>query len=136
MGIYEINKELGLYMMIPDKRLSDVDPRSIPTYEITPIEFHLPEVRKPSGKPGMIQVWSEGYAATGESATASFMGEVEADSFDEACIKVCGDRLDKNDDGTYRRISYYGEKAGQIGPYCIWACALYDNEADARGGFG
>lgn len=75
------------------------------------------------------EVWMEGYAATGEHQRASFEGKVMANSFDEACIKLLGDRLDKDEkqpDG-YRR---YPDN------FCVWACTLYDNEADARKGFG
>ena len=72
-------------------------------------------------------IWTEGFRATGESATAIFHGTQEADSFDEACIKKIGHILDK-DDGEYRRMNG--------GMYCVWACGCYDNEKDARKGFG
>lgn len=50
--------------------------------------------------------------------------------------------LDKHSDGSYRRGSYRGEVAPGIdratmkGNYSIWACQLFDNEADARKSFG
>lgn len=94
------------------------------------------------------QVWIEGYAATGEHSPASLIGEVEAENFDEACIKLCGDKLDKNDDGSYIRskIISHAPAAGKertdwfmddnIGNFSIWSCKLYDNEKEARKYFG
>jgi len=76
------------------------------------------------------EVWLEGYAATGQSSRATFHGKVMAESFDEACIKVLGGSLDKdesNSDG-YRRNSK--------GKMCVWACGCYDNETEARASFG
>lgn len=68
------------------------------------------------------EIWCEGYAATGEHAPANLYGIAEGDTFREAAISLLGDKLDKNDDGTYR--------------LSIWACKLYDNEIDARKNFG
>lgn len=76
------------------------------------------------------QVWTEGYAATGERSDAMLHGKVMAETFDEACIKLLGDSLDKDSskpDG-YRRSSE--------GNMCVWACVCYDNEKDARSSFG
>lgn len=88
------------------------------------------------------EVWSEGYSATGEHSGAIYHGIVAAETFDEACIKVMGDKLDKNSDGSYRRGGYRGnaepgiDRAKLQGNYSIWACQLFDNEADARKSFG
>lgn len=74
-------------------------------------------------------VWSEGYAATGEHGTAMFEGKSSGNTFDEAVIKLLGHRLDKDKeepDG-YRRFA---------GKLCIWACRIYDNEQEARASFG
>lgn len=68
------------------------------------------------------EVWIEGYAATGELATASLQGRAEADTFEEACIKVCGDKLDKDRDGKPKMS--------------IWACRLFPSEGQARVSFG
>jgi len=76
------------------------------------------------------QVWMEGFAVTGQQAQAHLVGKIGAESFDEACIKLLGDSLDKDDkksDG-YRRLSN--------NEMCVWACGLYNNESDARKGFG
>jgi hypothetical protein len=68
------------------------------------------------------QVWCEGYQTSGNSDTAVLEGEIRAESFTEACIKLLGDRLDKNPDGSYRLSR--------------WGCRLFDNEAEARASFG
>jgi hypothetical protein len=65
------------------------------------------------------EIWMEGFAATGESAGASSHGEVEAPTFREACVaRFKGDNLFEEKSLTY------------------WGCRLFDNEADARQGFG
>lgn len=75
--------------------------------------------------PPMWQVWTEGYAATGEHGTATYHGEVRAETFDQACRIILGDSLDLKEDGSFRY------------PYpSVWACRCYDNEADARKAFG
>lgn len=98
----------------------------------------------------LYQVWSEGYAATGERSGARLEGEAVAENFDDACIAVCCDRLDKEPDGSYRRGTY--RQTGPLGyippgierlkaierkgNYSIWGCQLFDNEQDARKSFG
>lgn len=59
------------------------------------------------------EVWSEGYAATGERANASLHGKAIAKTFEEACTIVFG-KPTKD----------------------VWGCRLFDNEVDARKGFG
>lgn len=76
----------------------------------------------------LFEVWSEGYMATGEQGIATFRGKAEAETFNEACIKVVGDKLDKDSQGDY--IYGLGNK------YSIWGCRLFDNETDARKSFG
>lgn len=76
------------------------------------------------------EVWTEGYAATGEHGTATFHGKVAAKNLDEACIKLLGDSLDKDSS----RPDGYGR--GSSGNYKVWACNCYDNETDARMHFG
>lgn len=71
------------------------------------------------------EIWMEGYAATGESSDAQFIGKIMAETFNEACEKLRPGELDKNEDGTYR----YKTPS-------IWARHLYDNETDARKAFG
>lgn len=69
------------------------------------------------------EVWMEGYQATGESATASFLGETEASSFKKACKNVISEYPDL--------IEYYDNKDNTV-----WGCRLFDNEGDAREAFG
>jgi hypothetical protein len=63
-------------------------------------------------------IWSEGYAATGQHATAFEHGQTWASSFDEAVRKLVP--------GAYQ----VGER------WYTWGCEVFDNEADARKGFG
>lgn len=69
------------------------------------------------------EVWMEGYLATGMEGIpqgATLVGEVEADSFKDACDLFYG-----NDTFHYnpQRLTY-------------WGCKLFDNEQDARKNFG
>lgn len=68
------------------------------------------------------QIWSEGYAVTGNESPARLMGEVEADTFEQACVKwseASSEPYLFNQD----KLTYSG-------------CRLFDNEADARERFG
>lgn len=76
------------------------------------------------------EVWTEGYAASGESSGAIFHGSVDADTFDEACIKVFGDDLDKDP------LQSDGYRRNRDGRMSIWACGCYDDEGEARVSFG
>jgi hypothetical protein len=70
------------------------------------------------------QIWNEGFSVTGQSSPAQFLGEFEAESFEEACViamKVKGWDI-KN---------YYDPERNTF-----WGCKFYDNEADARKYFG
>lgn len=69
------------------------------------------------------QIWSEGYAVTGQSGEAHVHGSVEADTFNDACLTLA-----KRD----------SEFAQYFDPQkmTFWGCRLFDNEADARKSFG
>ena len=74
------------------------------------------------------QVWSEGYLATGMDGIrekARMLAEVEADSFQDACDRLCSDQAWQRQNGNYNaeRLT-------------VWGCRLFDNEADARKSFG
>ena len=78
---------------------------------------------------GRYQVWSEGYAATGEGGTAQRLTIKnedtlwEGETFQEACENAL--RTLKWD------MSYYNKERNTY-----WACGFFDNEADARKSFG
>ena len=65
------------------------------------------------------EIWSEGYAATGESAPAHLHGKQEAESFFEACL-----------------IFFKGSYLFNVDRMTYWGCRLFDNETDARKSFG
>ena len=70
----------------------------------------------------LIEVWMEGYWCTGMELgpeKASLIGKTKAESFKNACDKLCKDKED-----------YDSERL------MIWGCQLYDNETDARKEFG
>lgn len=86
---------------------------------------HPPFNVKYDATPKMWQVWTEGYAATGEHHTATYHGEVRAETFEEACRIILGKSLDLREDGSLQ----YDRPA-------VWNCRCFDNEADARKSFG
>lgn len=72
------------------------------------------------------QIWCEGYLATGMEgipAKAHLFGEVEAETFQEAC------------DNFFTR-SAEDKTLYHPSPPRYWGCGLFDNEADARKNFG
>ena len=83
------------------------------------------------------EIWMEGYAATGEHGTAQMIGKGFGSTFDEA-VK---DYMSKNpkhgieENGRNRYISEDAYK-NRRSNWNIWACSLFDNEADARKSFG
>lgn len=75
-----------------------------------------------------IQVWSEGYSATGESGVAILHGIYLAPDFDTAVAMM----LDK-----HRGLdNYYSPPTPDFNWHTIWGCRLFDNEQDARKAFG
>ena len=81
---------------------------------------------------GYIQIWREGYMATGEHGTACFCGLYKAESFDDAMVMYDEDmnRIYPNEKD--RAPKYKNDR----GNWISWGCRFYDNEADARKGFG
>lgn len=73
-------------------------------------------------------IWMEGYFATGmdSPSKASYLGEVEADSWQEAC-DIKGGAMEI---GSYH-IKFYNAKNRSY-----WGCGFFDNEIDARKTFG
>jgi len=76
------------------------------------------------------EVWTEGYAATGQSSSAIFHGEIMAETFNEACIKILGDSLDKDPE---QPDGYRHDSGGNMS---VWGCRCCDNKNDARKSFG
>lgn len=76
------------------------------------------------------EVWTEGYAASPDRGEATFHGTVEAENFDQACIEVLGDDLDKDPE------TKDGYRRSRDGRLSVWACRCFDNETDARRSFG
>lgn len=72
-----------------------------------------------------ISLWMEGFAATGESGTAQYIGTYNAKDLDDAVKQYM----------EVRPNSVHWDRFGR-GRHAIWACEIFDNEADARKSFG
>jgi hypothetical protein len=70
------------------------------------------------------EIWNEGYAASGGSGKAQYLGSFEADTFQEACMKAMKE-LEWDID------TYYDPAKNSF-----WDCRFYNNEVDARKSFG
>ena len=77
----------------------------------------------------MYQVWIEGYAATGESGKAMFMGVYEANSFAEAAEIACHEFFSDFQESLFRAGT-------DTTPPAYWGCRIFDNPADAMEAFG
>lgn len=77
--------------------------------------------------PREIQVWSEGWAATGERQPASLLYRGEHASFDEAVAAWMATLPDEG------RADVRQEPGGR---WSVWGCLIFDNEEDARRAFG
>lgn len=98
------------------------------------------------------EIWIEGYAATGERSTASYVGKAMGETFDDAVKnyrypedvkKVWA--LPSEDPILIKKGSPLNLDTDQDEPdgfrrhggkLCSWACRYFDNEADARKSFG
>jgi hypothetical protein len=89
-----------------------------------------------------IEIWMEGYLATGGHGEADKIWEGEAIDFNDAVEKysatISAEELEKYGPRRYTRGNFISEEAwlNRRADWNIWACALFDNEADARKSFG
>ncbi|MCK2122073.1 DUF1382 family protein [Pseudomonas sp. PNPG3] len=74
-----------------------------------------------------IEVWTEGYAVTGNRSPAQRLGVYQAATFDDAVAQHL-QTLDAKEQSFYRR--------SEDGEWRCWGCRLFDNEAAARKSFG
>lgn len=72
---------------------------------------------------GGINLWMEGYSATGEHGTAQYCGFYKVNTLKEAVEQWVNESLD--------RVKYTN-----IDHLTYWGCRFYDNEPDARKSFG
>ncbi|MBR2388239.1 MAG: hypothetical protein IKB02_05670 [Clostridia bacterium] len=70
-----------------------------------------------------IGLWIEGYAATGESSTAKFLGFYKASTLKEAVTEWLKENPQEEKYVNMERLSY-------------WGCRFFDNETEARKSFG
>jgi len=83
------------------------------------------------------EIWMEGYAATGEYDGAQMIGTGFGRTFDEAVTDYMSKNpesgIEMNGRGRYvSELAYQNRRSN----WNIWACNLFDNEIDARKGFG
>lgn len=100
--------------------------------EINFIDHH-PELKE-------YEVWSSGYMATGERATASLVGKTLARNFAQACdIVMCKQHLawiEKVNKPDYKEYNPPSKWSYDPHKLTDWACGLYWNEHLARKSFG
>lgn len=82
--------------------------------------FDQPDVY---GRLRQFNVWMEGYVATGQSARAELCGTYTASTFRDAVEMWVNENATRRKDYDPHKLSF-------------WGCAFFDNEADARRGFG
>jgi len=94
---------------------------------------HFPELKE-------YEVWSEGYAATGQSSDATLEGKAFARNFAQACdIVMCKNHLkwiEKVNHPDYKE--YCPPRKWDYDPHklSVWGCGLYWSEELARKSFG
>lgn len=81
------------------------------------------------------EIWVEGFQVTGQSSRAQKIGEIKANSFLEACRKLCGKMNDYSEETRGINIDTGQVVVKRNNPH-IWGCKLFDNEKDARRNFG
>lgn len=95
------------------------------------------------------EIWIEGYSVTGNSSPASCIGKAMGEDFNDACrnFRYREDMKNPYGDNYFHRkgdplnldksdTEPDGLRKSRVGTYSIWACALFDNESDARKSFG
>lgn len=104
---------------------------------IEEIREQITQVALPEQAGREYEIWMEGYSATGESAGAQMIGKAIGSSFDEAVTnymnKTAKHGIEVNGRERYRTDEDYKNRRSN---WNIWACSLFDNEADARKSFG
>jgi hypothetical protein len=83
------------------------------------------------------EIWSEGYAATGERSGATKLWEGKAEDFDDAIRQLNEAAITKYGKPSAAKGTVLdGRTMKPIDDWRVWGCKLFDNEADARKSFG
>lgn len=109
-----------------DYKLDIIDFATIPKQES--IKYPLHEY----------DIWVEGYAATGQSSDATYLGKHKGRNFQDACMRYfMKSHLDSYEEDD-KNDTYYNTKRWDYDPYrnTYWACGLYETEEEARKSFG
>lgn len=78
------------------------------------------------------EIWSEGYAATGERGYAFFHGKMTGKSFNEACIRF----FEMKDSDFRNGMDAENAELFDAEQLTYWGCRLFPTEAEARKSFG
>jgi hypothetical protein len=89
-----------------------------------PAQTHT-SAAKPTPHLREYEVWCEGYAANSERGCAHRIGVVAAESFPEACDRLCSSAEFQKGHGEYDPKNL-----------TVWGCNLFDNRHDAQRAFG
>jgi len=83
------------------------------------------------------QIWMEGFSASGDQSDAQLVGTGNGETFDDAVRDYMNRTPDHgitaNTMSRYATSEAYEKRRSN---WNIWACDLFDNEADARKSFG
>lgn len=120
MGEMRVDKD-GLFEMPEMFWMMPTHPFDI--NNIPPIDFFAPRQPVIVKEEGGIEVWSEGYMATGEHGVATLLGIYRADNFAEAVERHLQSHPESRKDYHYSILK---------NSHSIWGCRLFDNETDAR----
>ena len=112
-------------------------PGPMESYKYAILDFgKRPKKRKSEPKYPLIEydIWMEGYAATGESATATYLGKQKGRNFQDACMRYWFKEKIKGYAEADKKNEYYDTKRWDYDPYnnSYWACRLFQTEAEAR----
>jgi hypothetical protein len=83
-------------------------------------------------------IWMEGYAATGESSKASYLGKSKGRNFQDACMRYALKSELEHRQKMDNENQYFDTGRWDYDPRrnSIWACRLYETEDEARESFG
>lgn len=94
---------------------------------------HFPELKE-------YEVWMEGYSATGERASACFIGKVKARNFAQAChILMCKQKLEsieEENDPSNKSYVTPGRWDYEPNRLSVWGCKMYWSKELASKSFG
>lgn len=102
-------------------------------HKIIWLDMSAPPIEKKKIPLVEYEVWVEGFTATGESGQAHLWGKVKARSFKEACHRIACQNYLKNIEEQEMGLGRWDYNPNR---QTLWACRLFETEAEARESFG